>query len=97
MPGLTTPQAPLNPTVTKNGSLVTLSWSQTPGVPSTPTFYVISIKDPASGLATDNLVIPAMTSISANLGPGSYRVGIASGNACGTTSPITGDVTFTVP
>jgi hypothetical protein len=97
VPGLATPQAPLNPTVTKNGNVVTLSWSQTPGVASTPTFYVISIKNPSSGLTLDNLVIPAQTSISAALGPGAYRVGIASGNACGTTSPITGDLTFTVP
>jgi hypothetical protein len=97
VPGLATPQAPLNPTVTKNGNVVTRSWSQTPGVASAPTFYVIRTKNPSSGLTLDNPVIPAQTSISAALGPGAYRVGVASGNACGTASPITGDLTFAVP
>ncbi|MGE0361161.1 MAG: hypothetical protein AB7H93_09955 [Vicinamibacterales bacterium] len=95
--GGATPQAPLNPAVTVNGNVVTLSWSQSPGLISPATFYVISIKNPSSGLTVDNLVIPATTSISAPLPAGSYRVGIASGNACGTTTPNTGDLIFTVP
>ena len=97
VPGAATPQAPLNPTVAVNGSLVTLSWGQTLGVPSTPTFYVISLKEPATGLTTENIVIPAQTSISAVVPSGAYRVGIAGGNACGTSTPVTGDVSFTVP
>ena len=80
-----------------NGNVVTLSWSQSAGLVFPPTFYVISIQDPASGLNVDNLVIPAQTSISAPLGPGTYRVGIASGNACGTSTPNSGDLQFTVP
>jgi hypothetical protein len=91
------PQAPLNPTATVNGNVATLSWSQSAGLVSPPTFYVISIKEPASGLTVDNLVIPAQTSISAPLAPGTYRVGIASGNACGTAAPNSGDLQFIVP
>lgn len=91
------PQAPLNPAATVNGNVVTLSWSQSPGLVSPATFYVISIKNPSSGLTVDNLVIAPTTSISAPLPAGSYRIGLASGNACGTSSPITGDLIFTVP
>jgi hypothetical protein len=89
------PQAPLNPTVTVNGNVVTLAWSQSPGLASPPTFYVVSIRAP-SGIAVDNILLPALTSISAALAPGSYRLSLASGNACGTSQNNT-DLTFTVP
>ena len=89
------PQVPLNPTVTLNGNVATLSWSQSPGLLSPPTFYVVSLKAP-SGIAVDNILLPALTSISAPLSPGSYRLSLASGNACGTAQNDF-DLTFTVP
>jgi hypothetical protein len=89
------PQVPLNPTVTVNGYVATLSWSQSPGLASPPTFYVVSIRAP-SGIAVDNILLPAVTSISAALAPGSYRLTLASGNACGTAQSDV-DLTFAVP
>jgi hypothetical protein len=81
--------------VTVNGNLVTLSWTNTQNVLSTPTFYVIHVKQP-NGLTLDNIVLPAQTSISASLPAGNYQVGISSGNACKTRAADT-DLIFTVP
>jgi hypothetical protein len=91
------PQQPLNPVVTVNGNVVTLSWSQSAGLPQPPTFYVVSLKEPSTGLVTDNIVLPATTSISAALAAGTYRVALVSGNACATSTPADEDLTFTVP
>lgn len=93
--GSVKPQVPINPNVAVNGNIVTLSWSQSPGLASPPTFYVVSIRAP-SGIAVDNILLPAVTSISAALPPGSYRLSLASGNACGTAQSDV-DLTFTVP
>jgi hypothetical protein len=89
------PQGPINPVASVSNSRVTLSWSQPM---AGTTFYVLSVNDLTTGWPRDHIVIGPTTSFtSPPLGPGNYRVGVAGGNECGTTEPITGDVFFTVP
>jgi hypothetical protein len=90
------PQGPLNLTAHVSPGAVLLTWSQTPSLNAT-TFYVLTIKDPATGRALDHLVLPNVLSFGGAVPPGTYRIGLAGGNECGLTTPITGDVTFTVP
>lgn len=92
------PEAPVNPTAAVAGPAVTLSWSQTPGHPGPPiTFHQVVIKEPSTGRVLDRVLRPPSTSIGALVPAGVYRVQVLSGNRCGTTTPLTPDVVFTVP
>jgi hypothetical protein len=90
------PQGPLGLSVTKGaGNLVTISWSQTTHVGHT--FNQIQIKAP-NGDVVDTIVLPwHQQSVSAVVPSGSYRIGVGTGGPCGLSTPITGDLVFTVP
>jgi hypothetical protein len=90
------PQGPINPAATVQGNIVTLSWTQTPGLPN-PTFYQIRLKNPSTGQVLDNILLPPTLSVTGPVPSGSYRLQVISGNACGTTAQVTNDVFFTVP
>jgi hypothetical protein len=90
------PQGPINLTANVSPGAVQLTWTQTFSTFPT-TFYVLTIKDPATGRALDNRVLPNVRSFGGPVPPGTYRISLAGGNECGLRAPITGDLTFTVP
>lgn len=102
-PGCTSvPQAPVTWNSTVNGNLVTLSWTQTAGVPGPPiSFYQLEIFDltlPNVHPVVDRIVLPPVTSISAPVPAGNYQLRLRSGNQC-LLSPIANGrgFAFTVP
>jgi hypothetical protein len=91
------PQAPLNPAATVNGNVVTIAWTQSPGMLALATFYQIRLKNPSTQAVIDNILLPPTTSVTAaGVPPGTYQLQVISGNACGVAAPVTADVTFTV-
>lgn len=91
------PQAPLNPVATVNGNVVTIAWTQSPGMLALATFYQLRLKNPSTQGVVDNILLPPTTSVTAaGVPPGTYQVQVISGNACGVAAPAV-DVVFTVP
>lgn len=90
------PPTPVNPTVTVNGSQVTLAWTLSPA--SGATFHQLSLFDQA-GIAQDQIILSNATSITAqNVPAGNYRVRVSAGNACGLKAMVPlSTLDFTVP
>ncbi|MEZ5291103.1 MAG: hypothetical protein R2745_08480 [Vicinamibacterales bacterium] len=103
-PGCTgVPQAPVTWNAAVNGNNVTISWTQTPGVPGPPiSFYQIDIHDvtlPNYQPVVNRVVLPGtVTSVSAPVPSGPYKLLLRSGNQC-VLSPLANGrlLTFTVP
>jgi hypothetical protein len=84
------PGIPIDFTVAKSGSTLTLTWNP-PVSGAAVTSYVIH----ASGTITTSLPTVAR-SVSGTVGPGTYALSVVAANECGT-SPPTDVVTVTVP
>jgi hypothetical protein len=87
---------PVNPAVTVNGSQVTIAWTLSP--PTGATFHQITLFDPASGTPLDRVLLGPATSVSASVPPGTYRIMVSAGNACGLSHMVPlSYIDFTVP
>jgi hypothetical protein len=91
------PSTPTQVQATVNGSQVTIAW--TLSSPTSATFHQLTLYDPVAGTEVDNLILPSATSVSASgVPPGTYRVRISSGNACGMRAMVPlGYIDVTVP
>jgi hypothetical protein len=91
------PPMPVNPVATVNGSQLTLSWTLSPGGPAA--FHQLTLIDPAGFAALDHVLLSSATTLSVpNVPPGTYRVQIWAGNACGTVPmAVLNYLQFTVP
>ncbi|MCC7033274.1 MAG: fibronectin type III domain-containing protein [Acidobacteria bacterium] len=90
------PSAPANLAYTKNGDMVTGTWTAPTGE-NLPTTYVIEVGSQAGLNNQGTYVVPAtQTSFGRSTPAGSYFVRVYSRNACGT-SPASNEVSFSVP
>lgn len=84
------------------GNFVTIAWNPPPG-PVATTYYQVLLKDRFSPnqndpVITTSFIVPAsVTSLSAVVPSGGYRIQVLAGNACRTSLPLGIDLFFNVP
>lgn len=90
------PSAPSNLAYTKEGEMITGTWTA-PSGENAPTTYVIEVGSQAGLNNQGTYVVPAtQTTFGRPTPPGNYFVRVYSRNACGT-SPASNEVAFSVP